>query len=135
MSSDILSRQVDFNKFDFIYAGAQKNVGAAGVNLIVVNKNVLGKVNRNIPTMMDYRIHIENGSILNTPPVFAIYVCLLTLRWLANQGGVGAIEKINETKATLLYDTIDSLPLFKGTVVKEDRSKMNVVFVMADPVS
>jgi phosphoserine aminotransferase len=132
MSSDILSRQVDFNKFGLIYAGAQKNVGAAGVNLVVVNKNILDKVNRAIPTIMDYRIHIENRSMLNTPPVFAIYVCMLTLRWLKNEGGVKAIEKINNAKAKLLYDTIDSLPIFKGTVAREDRSKMNAVFIMED---
>jgi phosphoserine aminotransferase len=130
MSSDILSRSLDFNKFDFIYAGAQKNVGAAGVNLVVVNKKILGKVNRKLPTMMDYSVHIENGSMLNTPPVFAVYVCMLTLRWLKNQGGVKAIEKINDQKASLLYNAIDSLPIFKGTVVPEDRSKMNVCFVM-----
>lgn len=132
MSSDILSRDVDFNKFDLIYAGAQKNVGAAGVNLVVVNKNILGKVERKLPTIMDYRVHIENGSMLNTPPVFAVYVCMLTLRWLKKQGGVRAIEKLNNAKAKLLYDTIDSLPVFKGTVAKEDRSKMNGVFVMED---
>lgn len=133
MSSDILSRSIDFNKFSLIYAGAQKNIGAAGVTLVVVNKNVLGKVSRKIPSMMDYRKHIENGSMLNTPPVFAIYVCMLNLRWLKAQGGVEAIEKINNQKADLLYQTLDSLPLFKPTVVKEDRSKMNVVFVMDDP--
>jgi phosphoserine aminotransferase len=130
MSSDILSREIDFNKFDLIYAGAQKNVGAAGVNLVVVNRNILGKVGRTIPTIMDYRNHIEAGSLLNTPPVFGIYVCMLTLRWLKNQGGVVSIEKINNTKAKLFYDTLDSLPIFKGTVVKEDRSKMNACFVM-----
>jgi phosphoserine aminotransferase len=130
MSSDILSRSMDFNKFDLIYAGAQKNVGAAGVNLIVVNKSILGKVERQLPMMMDYRIHIENGSMLNTPPVFAVYVCMLTLRWLKKQGGVNAIEKINDQKASLLYQTIDKSPVFKGTVVAEDRSKMNVCFVM-----
>jgi len=133
MSSDILSRQIDFNKFDLIYAGAQKNVGAAGVNLVIVNRNILGKVNRKLPTMMDYRVHIENGSMLNTPPVFAVYVCMLTLRWLKNQGGVSAIEKINNQKAALLYDTIDRLPMFKGLVAKEDRSKMNVCFVIENP--
>jgi phosphoserine aminotransferase len=133
MSSDILSRTIDFNKFDLIYAGAQKNVGAAGVNLVVVNKRILGKVNRQIPTMMDYRVHIENGSMLNTPPVFAVYVCMLTLRWLKAQGGVGAIEKVNEQKARLLYDTIDSLPIFRATVAPEDRSRMNACFVMEDP--
>lgn len=130
MSSDILSRPLDFNKYDLIYAGAQKNVGAAGVNLIVVNKNILGKVERKLPTMMDYRNHIENGSMLNTPPVFAVYMCMLTLRWLKEQGGVTAIEKINTEKANLLYSAIDNLPVFKGTVVPEDRSKMNVCFVM-----
>jgi phosphoserine aminotransferase len=133
MSSDILSRSVDFNRFDLIYAGAQKNVGAAGVNLVVVNKNILGRVERKIPTMMDYRNHIENGSMLNTPPVFAVYVCMLTLRWLRNKGGVAAIEKINNAKAHLFYETLDSLPVFKGTVATEDRSKMNAVFVMEDP--
>lgn len=131
MSSDILSRKMDFNKFDLIYAGAQKNVGAAGVNLVVVNRNILGKVNRKLATMMDYRNHIENGSMLNTPPVFAVYVCMLTLRWLKNLGGVDAIEKINNQKAQLLYNTIDSLPVFKGTVInKEDRSIMNACFVL-----
>lgn len=133
MSSDVLSRAIDFNQFDLIYAGAQKNVGAAGVNLVVVNKNILGKVERKIPTMMDYRNHIENGSMLNTPPVFAVYVCMLTLRWLKNKGGVSAIEKINEEKASLLYDTIDRLPIFKGTVAKEDRSRMNACFIIEDP--
>jgi phosphoserine aminotransferase len=132
MSSDILSRQIDFNKFDLMYAGAQKNVGAAGVNLVVINKNILGKVRRELPTMMDYRAHIENGSLLNTPPVFAIYVCLLTLRWLKQQGGVPGIEKVNNAKAKLFYDTLDSLPLFKGTIAPEDRSKMNAVFTMED---
>jgi phosphoserine aminotransferase len=131
MSSDILSRKMDFNKFDFIYAGAQKNVGAAGVNLVIVNKNILGKVTRKLPSMMDYRNHIENGSMLNTPPVFAVYVCMLTLRWLKNLGGVDAIEKINNQKAQLLYNAIDNLPVFKGTVInKEDRSIMNACFVM-----
>lgn len=134
MSSDILSREIDFNKFDLIYAGAQKNLGAAGVNLVVASKKILGKVNRKIPVMMDYRNHIENGSLLNTPPVFAVYVCMLTLRWLKKSGGVAAIQKINHEKSTLLYETIDSLPCFKGTVAKEDRSKMNVCFVMTDPV-
>lgn len=133
MSSDILSRRVDFNKFDLIYAGAQKNVGAAGVNMVVVNKRILGKVSRALPTMMDYRVHIDAGSMLNTPPVFAVYVCMLTLRWLKKQGGVPAIEKINYQKAALLYNTIDSLPVFRATVAPEDRSKMNVCFVMDNP--
>lgn len=132
MSSDILSRTLDFNKFDLIYAGAQKNMGAAGVNLVVVNKNILGKVTRTIPTILDYRNHIKEGSMLNTPPVFAVYVVLLTLRWLKNKGGVEAIEKINDQKAKLLYNTLDSLPIFKGPVAKEDRSNMNAVFVTED---
>jgi phosphoserine aminotransferase len=133
MSSDILSRVTDFNRFDLIYAGAQKNIGAAGVNLVIVKKDILGKVNRPLPSMMDYREHIAAGSLLNTPPVFAIYVCMLTLRWLRQQGGIPAIEKINDRKAGLLYDTLDSLPIFRPTVAKEDRSNMNVVFVMDDP--
>ncbi len=133
MSSDILSRQLDFNRFDLIYAGAQKNIGAAGVNVVMINKSCLGKVKRSIPTMMDYRNHIEAGSLLNTPPVFAIYVCLLTLRWLQKKGGVIAAEKRNDKKVDLLYDTIDRLPLFRGTVAKEDRSKMNIVFVADNP--
>lgn len=132
MSSDILSRNVYFNRFDLIYAGAQKNIGAAGVTVVVVNKDCLGNVQRQLPTMMDYRNHIEAGSMLNTPPVFAVYVCLLTLRWLKKTGGVDAIEKVNNQKAELFYDTLDSLPLFKGTVAKEDRSKMNACFVTID---
>jgi phosphoserine aminotransferase len=133
MSSDVLSRKLDFNKFDLIYAGAQKNIGAAGVNIVVVNKNMLGKVSRQIPTMLDYRNHIEAGSLLNTPPVFAIYVCMLTLRWLKTSGGVDAIEKKNEEKAGLLYNTIDAHEVYKGTVDKADRSKMNACFIINDP--
>lgn len=130
MSSDIFSRRLHFNDFDLIYAGAQKNMGAAGVNLVVVNKNILGKVKRTIPTIMDYRNHIAEGSMLNTPPVFAVYVALLNLRWLKAQGGIGALEKLNEQKAELLYNAIDNSSYFTGTVAKEDRSKMNVCFVM-----
>lgn len=133
MSSDILSRVIDFNQFGLIYAGAQKNIGAAGVNVVVVEKNILGKVKRAIPTIMDYRNHIKEGSMLNTPPVFAVYVCMLTLRWLKAQGGVAAIEKINNEKAALLYSAIDKSSIFKGTINKEDRSKMNACFVMNDP--
>lgn len=130
MSSDIFSREVPFNNFDLIYAGAQKNMGPAGVNLVVVNKNILGKVKRTIPTILDYRKHIKEGSMLNTPPVFAIYVCLLTLRWLKVNGGPSAMEKLNAEKASLLYSVIDETPLFTGTANKKDRSKMNVCFVM-----
>jgi phosphoserine aminotransferase len=134
MSSDILSHTMDFNRFALIYAGAQKNIGAAGVNMVVIRKDILGKVNRSLPGMMDYRKHIEAGSMLNTPPVFAIYVCLLTLRWLKDQGGVSAIEKINQAKAELLYKTLDEKAGFEPTVNREDRSRMNVVFLIPDPV-
>ena len=133
MSSDILSRVIDFNQFGLIYAGAQKNIGAAGVNVVVVDKNILGKVKRTIPTIMDYRNHVKEGSMLNTPPVFAVYACMLTLRWLKAQGGVAAIEKINDQKAALLYNAIDRSSIFKGTINKADRSKMNACFVMNDP--
>ena len=132
MSSDILSRVIDFNRFALIYAGAQKNIGAAGVNMVVVRNDILGKVKRSLPTMMDYREHIAAGSMLNTPPVFPIYVCMLTLRWLKQLGGVSAIEALNDKKAALLYETLDELPLFSPTVAKEDRSKMNAVFAMED---
>ncbi|MEO8765930.1 MAG: 3-phosphoserine/phosphohydroxythreonine transaminase [Ginsengibacter sp.] len=132
MCSDIFSRQRDFNSFALIYAGAQKNMGPAGVNLIIVNKNILGKVKRTLPTMMDYRNHIKEGSILNTPPVFAVYVSLLTLRWLKEAGGIDAIEKLNNQKAAMLYEAIDKSTHFRSMVVKEDRSKMNVCFIMND---
>ncbi len=133
MSSDIFSRKLNFNKFDLIYAGAQKNLGPAGVNLVIINKNILGRTKRSIPTIMDYQNHINEGSMLNTPPVFAVYVCLLTLRWLKQLGGISVIEKQNNEKADLLYQEIDHNPLFKGNVVKADRSKMNVCFVMHQP--
>lgn len=130
MSSDILSRNMDFNRFGLIYAGAQKNVGAAGVNLLVVKPEILGQANRKIPTILNYQEHIANESMLNTPPVFAVYICMLTLRWLKKKGGVGAIEKENQLKAELLYNTLDDLSIFTPTVRKSDRSWMNVVFVM-----
>ncbi|NBV30641.1 MAG: aminotransferase class V-fold PLP-dependent enzyme, partial [Chitinophagaceae bacterium] len=114
-------------------AGAQKNIGPAGACLVVVNKNCLGKIKRPIPAFMDYRLHIKEGSMLNTPPVFAVYVILLTLRWLKKLGGVAAIEKQNQEKASLFYNTLDALPLFQGPVAKEDRSSMNAVFIMQDP--
>lgn len=132
MSSDILSRQMDFNRFSLIYAGAQKNIGIAGVNLLIIDKSILGKVSRKIPSILDYREHIQNGSMLNTPPVFAIYVSMLTLRWLKKSGGVAAIEQLNNQKAELFYNTLDSLPIFRGPVAKEDRSNMNAVFVIDD---
>jgi phosphoserine aminotransferase len=132
MSSDILSRKMDFNSFGLIFAGAQKNMGAAGTNLVVINKNILGKLKRPIPAIMDYRNHIEAHSMLNTPPVFAIYVSMLTLRWLKENGGVEAMEKLNNQKAEMLYNAIDNSKIFKPTAAKEDRSKMNVCFVMED---
>ncbi len=132
MSSDIFSREMDFNRFALIYAGAQKNMGAAGVNLMVIRKDVLGKVQRKIPAIMDYRNHIEAGSLLNTPPVFAIYVALLTLRWIKKEGGLKEMERRANEKSNLLYSTIDSLPLFKCPIAKEDRSKMNAVFFIED---
>lgn len=132
MSSDILSRQLPFNHFDLIYAGAQKNIGAAGVNVLVVNKNILGHTGRELPTMLDYQKHIEAGSLLNTPPVFSIYVCLLTLRWLKAQGGISAVENLNNKKSELFYSTLDALPVFTGTVAWEDRSRMNACFVIKD---
>ena len=133
MSSDIFSRKMDFNSFSLIFAGAQKNMGAAGATLVVVNKQILGKVKRAIPPIMDYRNHIQAKSMLNTPPVFAVYVSMLTLRWLKENGGPEAMEKLNNEKSDLLYNAIDKSKIFKGTVLKEDRSKMNVCFVMDDP--
>jgi phosphoserine aminotransferase len=133
MSSDILSRKLDFNAFDLIYAGAQKNMGAAGTNVVIVNKNLLGKIKRPIPPIMDYKLHIEAKSMLNTPPVFAIYVSMLTLRWLKNNGGVEAMEKLNTEKSNLLYNALDESKIFKGTVEKDSRSKMNVCFVANTP--
>ncbi len=132
MSSDILSRKLDFNKYDLIYAGAQKNLGAAGVNLVVVNKNILGRVKRKIPTILDYRNHITEGSMLNTPPVFAVYVAMLNLRWLKQEGGVVEMEKRNTEKAKLLYAELDRNTYFDGLVAKEDRSKMNICFAAKD---
>ena len=132
MSSDIMSRPVDVSKYAMIYGGAQKNVGPAGVAFFIVKKDLLGKVSRYIPTMLDLRTHIDGGSMFNTPPVFAIYVMNETLRWLKEMGGVEAIQKINQEKAALLYSEIDRNPLFKGTAAVEDRSLMNVCFVMAE---
>jgi len=128
MSSDIFSRQIDVSKFDLIYAGAQKNMGPAGTTLVIVKDTILGKTGRAIPSMLDYQIHISKDSMFNTPPVFAVYVSMLTLQWLKNLGGVTAIEKLNEEKAALLYTEIDRNPHFKGFAEKEDRSLMNVTF-------
>ena len=132
MSSDIFSRKIDVSRFDIIYAGAQKNMGPAGATLVIVKDEVLGKTGRNIPTMLDYNTHISKGSMFNTPPVFPIYVSMLTLQWLKNLGGVEVIEKLNQEKADLLYSEIDRNPLFEGTAAKEDRSNMNVCFLLND---
>lgn len=132
MSSDIFSRQLDFSKFDLIYAGAQKNLGAAGVTLVVINESILGKVKRAIPHMLDYAQHIAKGSMYNTPPVFAVYTSLLTLRWLKAKGGIAAIEEQNEKKGTLIYSEIDLNPLFKGFTVEEDRSLMSATFTITE---
>lgn len=133
MSSDIFSRPVDFNRFSLIYAGAQKNMGAAGVNLVVVKKEILGKIKRPIPTIMNYQKHIEAGSLMNTPPVFAVYVSMLTLRWMLAEGGLAEMEKRTNERANMLYHTIDSLPVFNCLIAKEDRSQMNAVFFLSDP--
>jgi phosphoserine aminotransferase len=130
MSSDIFSRQLDFSKFDLIYAGAQKNMGPAGTTLVVVKEDILGKVSRKIPSMMDYKIHINKGSMFNTPPVFAVYVSMLTMQWLKDLGGIKAIEEENDKKSRLIYSEIDLNPLFKGYSVKEDRSMMNATFTL-----
>ncbi|WP_418509971.1 3-phosphoserine/phosphohydroxythreonine transaminase [Corallibacter sp.] len=128
MSSDIFSRQLDFSMFDLIYAGAQKNMGPAGTTLVVVKEDILGKVSRKIPSMMDYKVHIDKSSMFNTPPVFAVYTSMLTLEWLKNLGGIEAIEKENDKKAQLIYSEIDLNPLFKGFATKSDRSHMNATF-------
>ena len=133
MSSDIFSRQLDFEKFDLIYAGAQKNMGPAGTTLVVVRESVLGNVSRQIPSMLDYKVHISKDSMFNTPAVFPVYVSMLTLSWLKDQGGITAIEKLNNQKAETLYKEIDRNPLFRGFVAnKEDRSKMNATFSLVD---
>jgi len=131
MSSDILSRPVNVKKYGIIYAGAQKNVGPAGVAVVIVRKDLLGKVTRYIPTMLNYQTHIDNGSMFNTPPVFAIYTMMETLKWLKEQGGLKTINELNRAKAEKLYAEIDRNSLFVGTAEKEDRSIMNVCFVMA----
>ncbi|MBF90366.1 MAG: 3-phosphoserine/phosphohydroxythreonine aminotransferase [Flavobacteriales bacterium] len=132
MSSDIFSKKVNVADFDLIYAGAQKNMGPAGTTLVIVKDEVLGKTNRTIPTMLDYTTHIKKDSMFNTPPVFPVYVSMLTLEWLKKNGGVQWIEKVNKDKADLLYGEIDRNPLFTGTAAVEDRSNMNVTFLLND---
>ncbi|MDA9316677.1 3-phosphoserine/phosphohydroxythreonine transaminase [Polaribacter sp.] len=133
MSSDIFSRQLDFEKFDLIYAGAQKNMGPAGATLVIIKEEILGKVTRHIPSMLNYQTHIDKDSMFNTPSVFAVYVSTLTMQWLKDLGGIPFIEAVNNKKAALLYAEIDRNSLFKGVVAKEDRSTMNATFVLTDP--
>ena len=132
MSSDIFSREIDFSKFDVFYAGAQKNIGPAGVTLVVLKEEILNKVSRNIPTMLNYSSYIKAGSMSNTPPVFAVYTTLLNLRWIEKQGGLKEIEKLNEEKAKLLYNEIDRNSCFDGFAEINDRSHMNATFTLND---
>ncbi len=132
MSSDIFSRQLDFSKFDLIYAGAQKNMGPAGATLVVIKEELLDRICREVPSMLNYKIHVERDSMFNTPSVFAVYVSMLTLDWLKNLGGISFIEEVNKKKAQLLYDEIDRNPLFEGIVAKEDRSIMNATFTIVN---
>jgi len=132
MSSDIFSKVMDFTKFDLIYAGAQKNMGPAGATLIIVKEDILGKVSRHIPSMLDYKAHIAKESMFNTPPVFPIYVSMLTLDWLKHNGGIAAIEELNNAKAALIYNEIDRNSLFQGFAAVEDRSNMNATFSLKD---
>ncbi|MEE9440162.1 MAG: 3-phosphoserine/phosphohydroxythreonine transaminase [Saprospiraceae bacterium] len=129
MSSDIFSRKIDVNRYSVIYAGAQKNLGPAGTTMVIVKKDILNKVNRQIPTILNYQTMIDKDSSFNTPPVYPIYVSLLSLNWIKSNGGVEAMQKKNEAKAKLLYDEIDNNGLFEGTAALEDRSLMNVCFV------
>ena len=133
MSSDILSRPVDVSKYGLIYGGAQKNLGPAGVTFVIVRDDILGKVSRAIPSMLDYRTHVNGNSMFNTPPVFPIYVVRETLKWLKSIGGVPAVQKLNQEKAAILYEEIDRNSMFQGTAAKEDRSLMNVCFVYSEP--
>ena len=133
MSSDIFSRPVDVSKYAIIYGGAQKNLAPSGIAFVIIRRDILGKVERHIPTMLDYNTHIKGGSMFNTPPVVPIFAALQTLKWLKAQGGVEAMYKKNIEKASVLYNEIDNNPMFKGTVVdKEDRSLMNICWVMAE---
>jgi phosphoserine aminotransferase len=133
MSSDIFSRPVDVSKFDLIYAGAQKNMGPSGVTLVIIKKDTVGKHGKKLATMLDYKTHLDNNSLYNTPPVFSIMVCMHVLEWLKSIGGVEGMKKINDQKADLFYGEVDSNPMFVGTAAKEDRSPMNACFLLKDP--
>ncbi len=132
MSSDIMSRPIDVSKYGVIYGGAQKNIGPAGATFVIVKEELIGKVDRKLPAMVDYALHVKNSSMYNTPPVFPIFVIREVLRWLKSIGGVEAMYKINLAKAELLYNEIDRNSLFVGTAAKEDRSLMNICFVMTE---
>jgi phosphoserine aminotransferase len=132
MSSDFLSRPIDINRYGLIYAGAQKNLGPSGITIVIVRKDLIGRSGRKLPSMLDYKMHYENASMYNTPPVFPVYVNMLTLRWLKNLGGVPGITAKNEDKAAILYQAIDESPLFFGHAVEQDRSLMNVTFRLHD---
>ena len=132
MSSDILSRPVDVSKYAMIYGGAQKNLGPAGVTFVIIREDILGKTERKIPTILNYSTHTKEPSLYNTPPVFAIFTCLETLKWIKGLGGVKAVETMNLKKANLLYDAIDQSKMFVGTVENESRSQMNICFVMKE---
>lgn len=133
MSSDIFSKTFDAKAFDLIYAGAQKNMGPAGTTMVVFKKDIMGKTGRVLPTMLDYKLQASKDSMYNTPPVFSVYVSMLTLQWLKDNGGLEWIEKVNQLKADTFYGELDSNPSFEGTVVKEDRSNMNATFLMKNP--
>ena len=133
MSSDIFSTNFDYSKFSLFYAGAQKNLGPAGTTLVIVKEDILGKVSRQIPSILDYSIQIKSGSMFNTPPVFSVYTCLLTLRWIEDNGGLDEIGKKNKIKADLIYEEIDKNSKFIGFADKDSRSTMNATFNLSEP--
>lgn len=133
MSSDIFSRPVDVSKFDLIYAGAQKNMGPSGVTLVIIKKDIVGKHGKTLPTMLDYKTHLDNDSMYNTPPVFPILMCMYTMEWLKSIGGVKEMEKINKQKFDMFYGEVDSNSMFVGTASADDRSPMNACFLLNDP--
>lgn len=132
MSSDIFCRKLDYSKFSLIYAGAQKNLGPAGTTMVILKKSLINEICREVPSMLNYKVHFEKESMFNTPPVFAIYTCLLSMRWLKNIGGLGEIEKKNIHKSSILYEEIDNNEMFNGFASKDDRSVMNVTFNLID---
>ena len=132
MSSDIFSRNLNFNEFDLIYAGAQKNIGPAGATLVVLKKEILESICRTVPSMLNYKIHFDKDSMFNTPPVFSVYACMLSLKWLEKKGGIEVVENLNRKKSEILYSEIDSDDVFSGFANVDDRSIMNVTFNLND---